>query len=767
LPPNFSIHSYSSKFREICQSIQRNDERHDHKIQDVDANSYANLSLTNTMSVWLQDPEKLKSDTGANDYHEVFQIIKDDIQYTGYPWPILERESNVVSCETGDITIPYLVVRDPRPRGVQAKGSMLVGELKGFIGFQRDYTQEEKDSYTRLCHPEPFVFFHPSLPLYIDTRREGSICRYARRSCRSNTTLETYITNHREYHFCLVADGELHPNEPITLPWDFRFPKEVAGRYLALLGLRDNDSIEPASDDEYDRLSELITNVLSEYGGCACGLGNNCVFVRFHRDHRAHEAEVHAETQPLKPKKSRKPKHVSPTAGNATGSRDASEGRLENYDAEDDSRSTTGSVKPRSRDLTPMVNGLDNGDGVSERDKRKLADIEKTFEHLEKAPPRKKKRNSDGHVTVQTKQKQKSVSKAVSTATHGKKDKSLSRHHSDSPTTGVSPRTTAHPGSQRPSRQASVAAVSRPMSPVHGPTYVESSTQTDPVADAWYSTPPRPRKKFVPLARRLIENQRKMWALQESRRKAWIAQVSQLEANKMDGVEMTGAGLVSSHVGSSPIDASHQDAPSPTEGKRDARQGANASTENGVASPQDSMVKPPVPAWPGAASASSAAASTDPRIRDLTISMPTAPFMPNGLHGPPLGTPGSYPPLYSPLTPLATMVQSPLGTNYPAPFAPSGLNSAAPNPPPLKKKMSLSAYNALKKKHPEQSSTPKTNSIDVSALASKIPSISESKEGSTPKGPTADDVKENAQPVSNGIPIQHTEEKVTSSTAAV
>ncbi|ELR03602.1 hypothetical protein GMDG_06256 [Pseudogymnoascus destructans 20631-21] len=62
----------------------------------------------------------------------------------------------------------------------------------------------------------------------------------------------------------------------------------------------------------------------------------------------------------------------------ATNSRDASEGRQEVYNAEDDSRSTS--------PMTPLTAGLDaNGaELVSDRDKRKLADIEKTFEQMDK-----------------------------------------------------------------------------------------------------------------------------------------------------------------------------------------------------------------------------------------------------------------------------------------------------------------------------------------------------------------------------------------------
>ncbi|KFY11426.1 hypothetical protein V491_07214 [Pseudogymnoascus sp. VKM F-3775] len=57
-------------------------------------------------------------------------------------------------------------------------------------------------------------------------------------------------------------------------------------------------------------------------------------------------------------------------------------------------------------------------------------------------------------------------------------------------------------------------------------------------------------------------------------------------------------------------------------------------------------------------------------------------------------------PLYSP---AGSIAQSPMGTNYPSTFSPSVLSSVGQHPPPIKKKLSLSAYNAMRKKLPEAS----------------------------------------------------------------
>src|SRR5690606_25455033 len=116
--------------------------------------------------------------------------------------------------------------------------------------------------------------------------------------------------------------------EQITLPWDFRFPNNEKARLLYRLGLDDDEvggTDHPEMDDtEYQQISAWLHRLLSEYGGCACDLGNNCAFARFHRHYLG-------RTQPKSnaPKKKRKAKtqNASPTStGRATNSRAPSEG---------------------------------------------------------------------------------------------------------------------------------------------------------------------------------------------------------------------------------------------------------------------------------------------------------------------------------------------------------------------------------------------------------------------------------------------------------
>ncbi|KFY90650.1 hypothetical protein V500_05055 [Pseudogymnoascus sp. VKM F-4518 (FW-2643)] len=721
LPQDFIIHTYSKQFQDLCEN--------DPGPQDLQANSFANLAVTDSMSMWLRDPEKLKEDAGIENSQEVFRTIKAEVDFDNFPRPKLQVNSKTISAKP-DLQLRYLTVSE-----TLRQKETIIGELKGLVGFQSTLVQEEGETYTKLCHPPPFVFFHPHLPLYIDTRKEGTQCRYVRRSCRPNSILETYITNGSEYHFCFQTEQPLAANTQITLGWDFKFRN--GKRFVHLLGLEDDNGTEPEiTEQEYDELGDLITGVLSDYGGCACDAGNDCAFVRFHRNFRSKLQQV--QTQTVKPKKQRKPKqHVSPiSTGHATNSRDASEGRQEVYDAEDDSRSASGSIKPRSRDMTPLTAGLDaNGvELVSDRDKRKLADIEKTFEQMDKQPPRKKKRGSDGPIpptptnghppTQRTKHK--SVSRtntSISTSmqangsTQFQKDKnSRSRRPSESPTTDVSPKTMGAASSKPGSRYGSVPARSRQLSPVRKSNYVDADTQTDPEPDAWYSQTPKPKKKFVPLSRRLVENQRKAFAVQESRIASLMSQMEM--SSRMEGAESTAGSHPPSPEAKSvgkpegaPLTngVGSVEHPGSEDGKSvtDRAEGAADVPMPDAPSTSPEAAKAPLPPpWPGVLHPpppTHPILPPDQKSPDLKIQMPpTTPLSaaaaaavvasPSAIGGAPF-------PLYSP---AGSIAQSPMGTNYPSTFSPSVLSSVG-HPPPIKKKLSLSAYNAMRKKLPDAS----------------------------------------------------------------
>jgi hypothetical protein len=661
------------------------------------------------MSLWISNPEKLRADTGVEEPRDVFQMVKPEVDLSAHPWAKLQVKSKEISTNDSILRLRYLSVVEPL-----RVPNALVGELKGVVGFQKDYCNKEIDQYTKTCHPAPFVFFHPRLPLYIDTRREGSQCRYIRRSCRPNATLDTYITNLSEYHFCILNERPLASGEQVTLPWDFRFKSEIKPRYMYLLGLSDEDSAgeHEVNETEYAELTDLIYNVLSDYGGCACGLDTDCAFVRFHRNYLG---RMPALSNGARTKKGRKPKqHVSPTStGHATNSRDASEGHQEPYDGEDDSRSTSGSIqgKPRSRDLTPFGHGFNDtsrtsSEHVSEREKRKLMDIEKTFEKMDQAqPPRKKKRTSDGPLpnsgnatSLSQKTKQKSIRSSISNPSSMQvngsmvrtyKDAATSRQESYSPTNAQSPTAATHVLSSPLSQQVIVPMRSN---------YRDSSSQTDEIEDAWYSQPrtPAPKRTFIPLNKRLLSSQHKLRMKREAR------PVEQ-RLHMMNGVETQSA----SHASSPELHEAYLKQFGPgyansvdmSERPRSARSSI-ASTDGMLASTDTLMSdvplsisatasKPPPPPWPGTFNTSSNPTSpVENRSTDLRVQMPPNPLFSNGIQALPATPTGS-------LTPSSTgpILQPPFGSGYAIALSPF-LNNVGQHPSPVKKKMSLKDYAA-------------------------------------------------------------------------
>jgi hypothetical protein len=76
LPDDFELHNYSSGFLSLYN---------DHAFQIVNTNSFAGLQISNTMSAWLRDPEKMQIETGLS-YGDVFQKLRRiSIQYGSCP----------------------------------------------------------------------------------------------------------------------------------------------------------------------------------------------------------------------------------------------------------------------------------------------------------------------------------------------------------------------------------------------------------------------------------------------------------------------------------------------------------------------------------------------------------------------------------------------------------------------------------------------------------------------------------------------------------
>jgi hypothetical protein len=737
LPSDFQVHSYSEHFLTLYDN--------DDNVQITHNNSHASLAVTNTLPAWLQDPEKLQEDVGAIDVFQFLKVSPDTLD-----WPELTVVPRKDTLEGVNLRWKSLVTPDA------LKESGRLAELNGLVGFQKDYCSDPDNRWQEYVHPKPFIFFHPRLPLFIDTRNEGSISRYVRRSCRPNTNLETFIANKVDYHFWLVTDRPLAANEQITIPWDFRFPSSSRSRFLHLLNLGDEDGAPfdgaEITEEEYQQLSNVIDLVLSDYGGCACDLGSDCSFARFHRNYHGRS---HTQSNGVKSKKGRKPKqnHVSPTStGHATNSRAASEGQQEQYD-EDDRRSVSGSSrsKPNSRDMTPL-HGVVEVNSIltetSDREKRKLAMVEENFRKMEDKqgqPARKKKRASDGSTTniptnsttpqPSSKPRQKSVAPRMSISqahtpnTNGSRarqyvDASTSRPQSGSPFSAISPTQPANFPGHPASRQGSATYRSRQSSTTPRSIYTDSSTQTDHVENAWYSSTkqsPVVKRSIIPLSKRLLKNRQKLKLDLQAQHNAATFEHNQSAGNSPSiSMDLDTVGLE---------DRSHPASPTDARGRRGSIASSTPSVD--VSGSADVIMsdaptillnhpkKPPPPQWAAATAGGSYIVPVQ-KSPDLRVQMPPMPSF---------ATPNMSGTLSGSVTPSSaagSIAQSPFGTpHFPGSFLGNAINGVAhASPVKTTKKLSLSDYKLKMNAKKTETSRPSAGSSPTVIPATLKPSLS-------------------------------------------
>ncbi|KHN96040.1 SET domain protein [Metarhizium album ARSEF 1941] len=639
LPNDFQIHHYSAGFYSLYN---------EQEVPDTHNNAFASLAIPTALSRWLRDPDTMKQEVGRT-RAEVFQ---DEPPNVDQMKPKLEVNDTTRLVEPGT-TLRWRCIEST----TAVEKDVALIELNGEIGFQKDYCADPANVWADLSCPLPFVFFHPSLPLYIDTRKEGSLARYVRRSCKPNAQLDTYLSGGSEYHFWLVSDRYIPANEQITLPWDFRLEKSVRDRWLHLLGLSDDDSAaqdEPELDSaEYTAISNWIDRILSEYGGCACDLENNCAFARFHRQYLFGRNQMKGGKK--KPRKARN-HTISPTStGQATNSRAASEGNIDEG-ADDVKLEGTSRSKPPSRDRTP-VGSFDQLGILTEptdRDKRKVAMVEDSFRRMEQQqPPRKKKRVSDG-----TTPSSKSKSRNGSTGPPGQYvDAGTSRSKSGSPASGRSP-SIGYP--KAPSKQCSSTSDSRQTSAGPRGMYRDATVQTDPVEGHWISESCNPtpiRKRIISLSKRLMNSRRRSLLTEEERKRKSLAnQISNASAIDLD----------------SPTSSEHR--PSIASTGSDVTSPKSHSTDTNTAELSQSSVLNDTTMETGKMKAP-----------DLRVQLPPVPaFDSTGLVTSTTATP---------LSAASSAALSPFGTSSASnPFAVSSIYGVVATPSPVKKKLSLSDY---------------------------------------------------------------------------
>lgn len=370
------------------------------------ANLHLNIEITNLLTEWLDDQDSFYRATNGKTHNEVFQHFPQPIEELEQPIQKHLRVDSNVKFHGEHPIWPFLTVATDLVAGDY------VGELRGSIGRTDEYIQDEGNQWAKLRHPDHFVFFHPCLPIYIDSRSEGTELRYARRSCQPNLKMETIITGPREYRFCFTASDDIPRDTEITIPWDTRCDPQL---YRIL------DKVKTAtSESDLQSVSQWVGNLLAHFGGCACEQQNGsglCLLAHF--DRRLSHLRSESHSRSAKPRKRAHVNKLSPSQATQPNNSRASSGGPSHTDADEDvdmedyrsiSRSTD---NKSSRGTTPLQKDDPLGEisAMSEREKRKVLHTVKLFERLDHSQstktnqlpaPRRKKRSSGSNANTPT-----------------------------------------------------------------------------------------------------------------------------------------------------------------------------------------------------------------------------------------------------------------------------------------------------------------------------------------------------------------------------
>jgi hypothetical protein len=612
----------------------------------MNSNLFVNLPLAADLASWVTDPTALARVCNGRSSRDIFTWS--DTALDRSLWPSLSTET---------ITDPNIDIEGQHPtwKVLRTRESVskdhIVGEITGKIGLLRDYCLDPSNRWQELRHPEPFVFFHPQLPIYIDSRHEGSILRYVRRSCRPNVTIKTYITNEVEYHFCFVAKEDISANSEITAMW-YLDPQLFESTH-GLVKQEPNDSAQEVA-------AICISNVLANFGGCACEPPANCLLASV--DRRRHPKVLESKQVNGKRKKAKTKSAVSPPA---TTSRAGSETtKYMEDDDQADSRSTSGSARgqPRSRDLTPILQH-DGESELSAREKRKIAAAEKKFQELEhgQQAQKKKKRNSGQASLVSQTQTGQPVHQAISAQGHSRSSSS------------------AQPSGSM-SRKTSGIGIPQSRSPLGRPHYVDSAIQTEPDADTLeLSTVLSLRRpSYVPLTQRLLKRcHADRVRMEEFSRRPPVASpspaaISPLSSSPHGGLYPSVTPL--KFPSSEKEDVEMKDSDSPTVVEAEQQASTPLSAPRG-------LNKPPFPPpWPSTAAHNALLPGSKINGHRTNLWVPLPPVTHTG------------PTAMSPGSATGSTVSSPSTLDAPAQPAAATLGSGVTAPSPVKKKLSLGDY---------------------------------------------------------------------------
>lgn len=493
-----SVPKYTTDFLELYERDEGRENVTD------DARNVYDMQAMNKIRAWRADPQALAEENGRPNTEQPFIDTETAFSPSSYPQVSLEITKGKEEWDGVLPTWQYLRLKADVSR------NDLVGEIAGEVGLLQEYSRlGQSNRWQELHHPDPFVFFHQHMNIYIDSRKFGTQFRYLRRSCRPNLTLKTYVSRDGEYHHCFVASKDIAANTELTASWHY-----PTGRF----------SDERDDDQERQRKQiEWVSHLLANFGDCACDrTTQQCLLAPVDRRFTSKQLDS-AGKQTNGRKRKTKTKHaISPlSTGQATNSRAGSEA-VKGLDDEDqsDRRSVSGSSHsgPGSRDMTPTnhVGLLDAepvlGPGLSARERRKIEAQEKAFRRLEKdqtVQKKSKKRTSGGsNLNTPTTSNHYHTGQDVNcypiTPTAGnylsRPDGRLQQMSGSPPPLTSSD--TKHQNTQLMSMTAGVAAKPAKRNSYIRPVYVDASVQTDPEEPE--ETPPHKRRKYMTPTQRLL-----------------------------------------------------------------------------------------------------------------------------------------------------------------------------------------------------------------------------------------------------------------------
>ncbi|KAK3683057.1 SET domain-containing protein 3 [Vermiconidia calcicola] len=728
--PDSPIPLYSDEFVRTYQ---------DDSWTHVDTILHDSIALTNTLSAWLNSTEKEFRDMHGLEMPEV--LMRWDGKLDDIPGKAqLDFIEHVDNRMSEDHTSPphwkAVTVHEPVPSGAY------LGELTGRVGFREEYQQDPQNRWSLMRHPQPFVFFHPRLPIYIDGRNQGSELRYVRRSCKPNARLQILVTDRTTYHFCFMATQQIDPGVEVAIGWD------TSG------GLPDH--MQGISQKDMQQLSSWVSTVLANCGPCACQRPD-CLMARF--DRREEALEYEEDERSVKKTKKKKPGHQISPLNTHFNSRSGSEARKGDPDDEpSDSRSASGSagIESASRDITPNTHYSHTGSTsaipeLSERERKKLAKEEEMFRRQEEERTGrggKKKRNSGGS------------NLNTPNTTSSKQLGFGSSKYADAGTSKPSSLPSAKPG-KRPkgssTQKAPVKTITKTVKRPK-PDYVNAEVQCDLDTEEaeQRAQKPRPTRPFISTVQRLLHR----CALNNARRRGPAAgAVSDKPARADDEMDIDQSALENSpspqvrpieepepqHKSQESADAETDDTdsdepaalPVHIESAEDHVEHKQTSTASDATS--DLHVDTPVPPWPSQAAHSPHGEqhlwSHAHKPPEMHIHMPppsVSPFSGLDRHT-------------SSLTGSGTVTQSPATLTAPTTiFSPSV--TAAVTPSPAKKKLSLSDY-TKRTKATHKDFEPKTDresspaSVASGPIAPLVPSSSDAARMAESTSAIEDDVR--------------------------